>query len=197
MHQTFNNDGIKRKNKSKSETQKINHLGFNPEELIEVTATDLESFSIGQDLTLEDSYPTGALLQDSTTQGIYYVQGGIKYPIYSPEILKVNYPNQTILKGHSEELNRYPKGSPIKFRDGTLIKAKNDSKVYVISDGQKLHLKDEQAFLSRGYKWENIIETTDQAVAIHPSGPALAVLATTTPSSELIKDETNKLEQAP
>ncbi len=151
-------------------------LGYNPEEIIEITDNDLITFDLGEDLTMESIYPTGALIQDATTGGIYYVKNGIKYPIVSPEILKENYPNQTVRKGHTEELSQYPKGAPVKFKDGTLIKAKNDNKVYVISEGKKYHIKDEASFSTRGYNWTYIVETSEEAVNIHPTSLTLNAL---------------------
>jgi hypothetical protein len=156
-------------------------LGFNPEETIDVTDADLASLKQGEDITLESSYPTGALIMDKISHGVFFVQNGIKYPIVAPQILKINFPNQKILKGAGSELDKYPKGDLVKFKDGTLIKAKGDDKVYVIADGQKFHLKDESAFISRGYKWENIIETTSEAVEIHSFGGTLQTLVTSTP----------------
>jgi len=169
-------------------------LGFNPEEYIEVTHEDLIGFEEGEDLTLESSYPTGALIREVETSGVYYVKNGIKYPIYSPEILQINYPNQIILSAHTDELEQYPKGAPVKFAEGTLIKAENDGRVYVVSDGQRLHIKNEASFISRGYQWTNIIETNEQAVNVHPSGPALEALASSTPALEIIDDESSELE---
>ena len=169
-------------------------LGFNPEEMIEITLEDAAGLEIGAELTLKSSYPTGALIRDVETSGVYYVQNGVKYPIVAEEILQVNYPGQPILLGHMDELERYPKGSPVRFKDGTLVKAKNDGKVYVISDGQKLHIKDEAAFVSRGYAWQNIIETNSEALLVHPSGSALEALATSTPALDLIEDESKLLE---
>jgi len=169
-------------------------LGFNPEELIEITIADVISFEAGQDLTIASSYPTGALIKDIETAGVYYVQNGIKYPIVSPEILINNFPGQAVLSGHTDELEQYPKGAAVKFKDGTLVKADDSNSVYVISDGRKMFIKDEASFISRGYSWNNIIETSSEAIAIHPTGSALEALSTSTPNLDLIKDETSKLE---
>lgn len=171
-------------------------LGFNPEEVIEVSDEDLKSVLRGEDLTLSSSYPTGALIQDSKSGGVYFVQNGVKRPIFAKEILTANFPQKVILRGHTKELAQYQEGQPVKFKDGALVKAKNDDKVYVIASGQRWHIKDEAAFISRGYKWQNIIEINDQAMAIHQDAEALDTLATTTTSQlELIKDESENLEK--
>jgi len=179
-----------------SSSEVFRTLGFNPEELIEVSDEDLTGILRGEELTLKNSYPTGALIQDSKTGGIYFVQNGVKNPIFAKEIMAVNFPKRVVLKANNKELAQYPEGQPIKFKDGALIKAKNDDKVYVISSGQAWHIKDEAAFVSRGYKWQNIIEVSDKAMALHQLAESLDALATATPNQlELIKDESENLEK--
>ena len=148
-------------------------LGFNPEEVEQAVDADLAGLAVGQPITLKSAYPTGALIQDASTGGVYYVHFGIKYPIISPEILKNNYPNQTILSAHGDELEKYPKGEAVKFKDGSLIKSKDSDVVYVVSDGKKLPIADEKSFLSRGYKWTDIITTSQRAVDLHAGGETL------------------------
>jgi len=151
-------------------------LGFNPEEVEQVNTSDIASFSQGKPIDIYDSFPTGALITDTKTGGVYFVQNGTKYPIFSPEIMMVNFPNQTVLKGHNQELEKYPKGEAIKFKDGTLIKSQESPLVYFIADGKKLPIASEQAFITRGYNWDKIVVTSQAAVDIHPTGPALDVI---------------------
>lgn len=151
-------------------------LGFNPEEIEDVTTADIADMSIGPEINIYSSYPTGALIQDVITGGIYYVQNGVKYPIFSPEILEVNYPNYLIVKGDTAELDKYPKAEAVKFKDGILIKSEDGDEVYIVSDGKKLPIADETAFTSRGYSWNKIVETTQSAVDIHPTGPILEAI---------------------
>lgn len=112
-------------------------LGFNPEEVDQVSAADLAGLKLGRTITLSSSYPTGALITDSSTGGVYWVEAGEKFPIMSPEILKVNYPGKKILSARAEELERYPKGDPVKFKEGTLVKSRDNAMVYFVSGGKK------------------------------------------------------------
>ena len=164
-------------------------LGFNPEEVEDVTLADIADIPKGKDLTIYDSYPTGALIEDASSGGVYYVQNGIKYPIFSKEILEVNFKGYAVLKGHTDELSKYPKAEAVKFKDGTLIKSATEDKVYVISDGKKLPIKDAEAFITRGYDWNKIIKTNQLAVDIHPTGSELEAIDTSilpipTPSAD-------------
>ena len=145
-------------------------IGFNYEEVEPVVEADLAGYIMGQEITLESTYPTGALLQDNQSGGVYFVENGIKYPIYSREIMKANFSGKVLTAVSPEILDAYLGGLPVKFKDGELIRANDDAKVYVISNGERRWLKTEAAFDRFSYKWDNIITTTPQAVAIHPLG---------------------------
>ena len=151
-------------------------LGLNPEEVEEAADADLASLKQGPEITLTSAYPTGALIKDASSGGVYFVQNGVKYPIFSKEILLMNYPSQKVLSGHPEELDKYPKGEAVKFKDGALIKSDSSDVVYFISGGKKLPILSEKAFLSRNYQWEKIVVTNQSAVDIHPTGETLDVL---------------------
>ena len=143
-------------------------IGFNPEEVENVEEIDLIGYQKGIDITIQSIYPTGALLQNDQNGGVYYVENGIKHPIYSPEILKANYPNKVLTQVAPEEFDQYELGLPVKFKDGELIKAKDKSEVYVITNGNRRWIKTAEAFANYSYKWDNIIITSQQAVNIHP-----------------------------
>jgi len=176
-------------------------LGFNPEEIETVNDQDLAGFKTGPEITIASSYPTGELIQDAKTNGVYFVQTGVKYPILAKEIITANYPGKKILSGHSQELDKYPKGEPIQFKDGSLIKSKDGQIVYLIAGGKKMPIEDEKAFISRGYKWNKIIETSQVAVDLHPTGETLGFLdtsvlkkATPAPVPAITNDQTQNLE---
>jgi len=135
-----------------------------------VEETDLTGYSYGVEISVETVYPTGALIQNNKTGGVYYVKDGIKHPIYSKELMQANFKKKVLTAVAPEELDNYSTGEPVKFKDGELIKAKNDSKVYVIADGYRRWIKSEKAFANFTYKWDNIIETSENAVNIHPLG---------------------------
>ena len=128
---------------------------------------------MGDPITLESTYPTGALLQNNQTGGVYYVENGIKQPIFSRELMEANFRGKVLTQVSPEILDEFRLGSPVKFKDGELIQAKGESKVYVIANGQRRWLKTEEAFDSLGYKWDNIIVTSSQAVNLHPLGEDL------------------------
>jgi hypothetical protein len=55
--------------------------------------------------------------------------------------------------------------------EGALVKAKNSPRVYLISGGQRRWFVSPEAFLSRGYKWEDVRELEPDVVELYPPGP--------------------------
>ena len=53
-------------------------IGYNPEEIINASWADVNAYAEGKPITEESSYPTGALLQDKETGGVYWVEDETK-----------------------------------------------------------------------------------------------------------------------
>lgn len=150
-------------------------IGFNPEEVIKVSDADLVVYEDSDPITIEDIYPTGVLLQSKETGGITYVQNGVRHSIWSKEILNSQFKNRNIVKVDQASIDQYPKGEPVKFKDGDLVTSPNANGIYVISNGQRRGIRSKAAFEALGYKWQNVIKTTDQALFIHPEGEPIDV----------------------
>ncbi|MCX6746087.1 MAG: hypothetical protein NTX00_03665 [Candidatus Parcubacteria bacterium] len=149
-------------------------IGYNKDEVIAVTAEELSYYQDGRKITLESVYPQGALLQDKTTGGVYYVEDGIKYPVWSKEILALNYKNYKLTKVSPEELDKYiTAANGVRLKDGTLIKLAEDSKVYVISNGSHRWIANESTFKQLGYNWSDVITVNDKVFSLHPQGDDL------------------------
>jgi len=149
-------------------------IGFSPDEIIDVTWEDLEPYTEGTPITAESIYPQGALLQDSTTGGIVYVENGVRHAIYSREILQSRFGNLPIVSVSSEDLETYERGVDVTFPDGTLVAVIGSPDVFVVSDGQRLPIMDEAAFLLYGWKWDQIVWTNERSVLLHPLGNAIS-----------------------
>jgi hypothetical protein len=140
-------------------------IGYNPEELISVTAKDIENYEIGEILTIQSAYPLGTLLQDKKTGGIYFVQSGIKYPVIDRDILKINFPNYAITAISPDQLAAYEIGDQIKIKNGILIKSADSPVVYITANGERQPIKNEYSFKTLGYRWDNIFTVSQKALA--------------------------------
>lgn len=150
-------------------------LGFNPEEVDGVAEEDLTGYVLGESITVASAYPTGGLLQDSTTGGVYYVENGKKYPIWSKTLLNLYYSDKTMTRVSQEELEKYPTGMPVKLQDGELVKTKDSPVVYVISNRLKRPIANAQSFESLGYKWSNIKLIEEKVLNLHRTGGEVIV----------------------
>ena len=148
-------------------------LGFNPEEVEQVTLDDIAGLEFGDNLDVNSSYPTGALLQDNTTGGVYYVKNGSKYPIWDRKLIFLYYSDKKITPVSPDELIKYTKDSPVKLKDGELVKSSTSPQVYFISNGSKRPINSVEVFESLGFEWKNIIEVSDKIINLHPLGSEL------------------------
>lgn len=162
-------------------------IGFNPEEVEEATTADLEDYVEGEPITLESAYPTGDLLQDKTTGGVYYAESGVKHPVWDKALLWANYSGWQIRPATAATLEALALGEPVKFLDGTLVKSRGAPDVYVISNGQRRPIPSETVFVSYGYDWQDIIETTPAALALQPLGEPLALPEYKATAAEVVK----------
>ena len=156
------------------------NLGFNPEELIDGDEDDVKWYPKGSPITLEKAYPQGALLRDPETKGVWYVENGIKSPIWAKDIMMSRFSGRPVMQSSIEELELYEKGEPVKFRDGEIIATKDpeslNRSVYVISNSQKRPIANREAFTALGYKWKNIIWTTDKVLDLHETGEMIDII---------------------
>ena len=148
-------------------------VGFVTDDLVEVTDEEFSAYETGEPITGETIYPQGALIQEPTSGGVYYVENSVKHPIYSREILKARFGEKTIVKAKVDELGSYDTGSPVEFADGTLIGVTGEPAVYLVSEGLRRPINDEATFLSFGFKWENVIWTNQKSVELTPLGENL------------------------
>ena len=153
-------------------------IGFNPEEVEDVNASDIQDYTLGVPITLESAYPLGQLIQDSSTGGVYFVRDGVRHPIWDRSLLDANFAGRGMLQVHPDVLTGFADGEPVRFRDGTLVKSPNDPSVYVISDGLKRSIPSEEVFLGFGYRWTSIVTTSDRALTLHPDGEPLLLVDT-------------------
>lgn len=148
-------------------------FGFNEDNLIKVSNTELAQYRDGNPISAYSFYPTGIITQDPKTKILYQVISGGKRPIINQEILKADFPNQPIKQLTSAELDKYLTGDPVTLPDGWLIKSKTDSAVYVISKGKRLPIFSSEIFTRMKYSWSNIKVVSDQTLAVHQLGQTI------------------------
>jgi len=150
-------------------------IGFNTDEIIDVTHEDLDPYVRGPIISLETVFPQGTLLQDSSTGGVWFVENGKKSAIHSREILDERFPSWPINRESPEHLAGYEQGEPALFPDGTLVAAHASPDVFVISDGERRWIRDEETFTEYGWDFDHVVWTSERAVLLHPLGADLTL----------------------
>ncbi len=147
-------------------------FGFNPDEVETATTSDLSEYKVGSTITATSTYVTGALVKDSKSQEVFYLDNNIKHPV-SSEILAVKYPDRPLVKKTPTELAKYKTGDPILLDDGALVKTNNYPTVYLISNGKKRPLADEAAFIKYGYNFSNVMTLSSQFLYNYDMGTSI------------------------
>jgi hypothetical protein len=163
-------DDLLRKFESSEVVRKI---GYNPEEFEQITTDELGFFQLGGLITVETVYPSGKLLQDNKTGGVFFVQDGRKHPLITKDILKINFPNDKIKKVTTKDLEKYETFDSIKLRDGEIVKIATNPTVYVISNGTKRPVSSGTVYERLGYKWKNVKVVQEKTLSNLPLGPVI------------------------
>ena len=140
----------------------------------------MNAYTIGNTITATSTYPTGKLLQDPKSGGIFYIESGYKYPVTDKILLSTKFKGKKITKGTTLELNKYIKGSPVLFEDGELLTSNSSPIVYLISQGRKRPFTNGDIFDKLGYKFTNVITVSPQLLALYPTSEAINI---TTPTN--------------
>lgn len=146
-------------------------LGYHPDEVISASNEELEEYDNGKFISDLDLFPLGAIVRSPVSGDRYYVHNGEKSPIMSDSIIENRFRNQQVVDIAADQLQGLKLTPPLKFRDGSLVKAEETTTVYVISDGSKRAIPTAEIFENLGWKWENIQTVDRLSLKIHPTGP--------------------------
>jgi hypothetical protein len=133
------------------------------------------SFSISVKTLAGALYPDGTILKSYKNPEVYLIEGGKKRWITSAAAFASNgYSWNNITYINSNELDFFERGENIYAKDlkpdGTLIKGSGPM-VYVIENGMKRWITTAGVFVSRGYKWDEIVVIPDIDLDSYPDGP--------------------------
>ena len=137
----------------------MRQLGYNPDEIIEVTADDMAGYRLGTTVQSSSSDLAGRLVRLKEDNNLYYLKDNVYYSITDSQIAKINFPNLNEQKVTVSELQNYTRGEPLKFKDGTLFGIIGSNKIFVVENGKKRHIASEAVYNGFGYDWKNIIWT--------------------------------------
>jgi len=146
-------------------------FGYNKAEVMSATWDDINSYEDGVPLTPTSNYPTGALLQDAKTGGIYFVYADEKHPLLDKALLTYKFKDKKIIKSTQKILDGYTTTDPILFDDGELLTSTtNNGIIYLIANDKKRAFSSTDSLIKLGYKLENVIKVSPQLLAKYENG---------------------------
>lgn len=145
-------------------------FGYNPVEVIAAGWDDINSYQEGAPLTATSTYPTGALLQDKATGGVFWVYEGKKAPLLEKSLLTYKFENKKIIQVTQAELKQYPITDPVLFGNGELLTTVSPYAIYLIDEGKKRPFISLDIFTKLGYKISNVITVSPQFMTNYENG---------------------------
>ncbi|PIT87831.1 MAG: hypothetical protein COU31_00680 [Candidatus Magasanikbacteria bacterium CG10_big_fil_rev_8_21_14_0_10_40_10] len=150
----------------------VKKLGYNPQEIVEVSATDISGYTTGKTITAEEYAPQGVIykISDFSNQ-LYLVKNGVASPFLNEYVAKANYKDLTIETKTMADLKKMQISDQlINFKDGSLIKVAGSDDVYAIESGLKRKFESEKTFLVLGYSLSNVITVDRVSALMTPDG---------------------------
>lgn len=122
-------------------------------------------------------YPDGVLVKGKGPE-VYLIQNKEKRHILSPLIFETRgFKWKDIINVTEQELVSYPIGQNILLADGVLIKGLSPE-VYLVKSQKRYWIKTAEVFSELGYKWQNIIELSQQEINQYALGMVIDSIST-------------------
>lgn len=149
----------------------VRAIGYNPQEIIEVSPADIVGYKIGAIINASTTAPTGVIYQITDQNNVFYLlKDGELQPLLDGSVVKSNYRNLPIEKHKTVDLTKYTlREIPLTHQDGTLLQADNGP-IFVMESGKKRRLADQETFSAMGYKKTNILKISVTQLINIPEG---------------------------
>ncbi|NQU99678.1 MAG: hypothetical protein HQ538_02980 [Parcubacteria group bacterium] len=150
----------------------FDNLGYKTENIVQSTEEELNLYGRGEDITSKVSYPNGTLVESPINGGVYLLEGNHRRPVQDRQIFENRFKWERIVSISNTRFNQYSEGSPVLFKDGTLVRDEAGS-IFVIENGLRRHVARPSVFTGLGYNIENVINVPDWIILMHPGGEAI------------------------
>lgn len=148
----------------------VRNFGYNPQEILEVTDSDLADYTTGSIITADIGAPAGKLVRLKETKQVYYLKDNNFHSLPDEQMAGINHPGLSIAPATITDLASYEQGSLETFKDGTLLGVKGGHDIFVIDAGKKRHITSAEVFLGLGYSWNNIVWVSELTSSLHETG---------------------------
>ncbi|HBR81019.1 MAG: hypothetical protein UX09_C0019G0019 [Candidatus Uhrbacteria bacterium GW2011_GWE2_45_35] len=132
------------------------------------------------------NYPTGSLLQDTETGGVWLIQYGERRPITSRAALLSRFNEDLIIPVSQTELESYSVGRSISLPNYSLLHTA-DGGIYLLVDDAVRHIDSMEAFRAIGFSTDDLVEVTTEELLAYETGQPITD-ETIYPQGALIQD---------
>lgn len=165
------------------DTKAFQKFGFNEDELIDVTTTDIADYPVGAPITVKTEFPQGKILQDKVSKAYWYVEEDTRRLIPSPVFLSLYFQGRIIKRVTPAKLATYTIAEPYRFHDSELVRGVKQTAVYVIENEMRRPIPSGEVFEAIGWKWKNVVTVADAVIADYPLGETIGLEPTSSLSS--------------
>lgn len=139
-------------------------MGYKKDSFEESTAEELNYSEKGSAITDTKNFPEGTLFLIDETY--YQMKNQGLSPFVSENAYLSRYNKNQALKKEKEFLKNYALSEvAIGFADGTLLSF--DTGVFAVVSGKVIPFNNPEAFLSFGYKWEDILPANEEEIGLY------------------------------
>jgi len=147
----------------------VKKLGYNPQEIIEVSTGDIEGYEMGTAITAQNTSPSGKVVYIKEIGQYYLLKDDVLRPFISKTVVEASYSDLPLEKHTKSILSDYTiDRTPVNFKNGTLLRA--EGSIFVMEDGKRRRISDDKTFLALGYKKSNIVEANALTALLIPRG---------------------------
>ena len=165
-------------------------FGFNEDEIEDVEFADIADIPTASIISSTTVFPIGALLQDSKTKEIWYIEDGIRHLIPANVYLTLYFSGRQVRQNLTKKIQAYKLGDPYKLQDGELVRGKTNTSVYAVDSGLLRPIPSEDVFNAIGWNWKNVVTIPDAVLATYqtgdPIGSSSSIDLPTTSSSTIL-----------
>jgi len=134
-------------------------------------------------------YPSGSLLQDNTTGGVYLIYFDEKRPITSQTALYSRYNSDLIIPVDPTVLQTYADGIPISHANYSLLQTPTGG-IYLLVDDVIRPIASQEAFRAVGFNPDEVIAVSWEDLGAYSEGEAITA-ETAYPQGTLLQDTTS------
>ncbi len=151
--------------------QLFSRLDYKWSDILTITDEELNYYNLNSPV----KYPSGTLIRQQNETTVYLTDGDSKRPFPSATVFLGNgYQWSQILAVSEKEASQFTAGAYVSYPVGTLLRAKNDSRVFAIKADGPSWIKTAQEFTKAGYKWEQVRVISDEEFALLYPGLVIA-----------------------